>query len=236
MPIQKDKVYQFAALSDYSFQKRILIRLADLIFFGLIKILGGSTRFEVRGSVHLDTIRSHGKLPIVCFWHDRIFLGTYFFRDQGIVVMTSQSFDGEYIARFIKRFGYGAARGSSTRGGTGAIVEMVRLMRAGHPTAFTIDGPKGPRYVAKMGAVLLAKKTGQPIVPFTITTAKHWEAKSWDGFQVPFPFTTARVEIAPPIYVTADADDETLSAKRDELQNALDKITRNGEQWRSGSF
>jgi hypothetical protein len=101
---------------------------------------------------------------------------------------------------------------------------MARLMRAGSPTAFTIDGPKGPRYVAKMGAVLLAKKTGHPILPFTIS-ARHWEAKrSWDGFQVPLPFSRARVNIAPPIYVPADTNDEELNAKRNELQASLDAI------------
>ena len=172
-------------------------------------------------------------IPIYTFWHNRVFLATYFWRRRGIVVMTSQSFDGEYIARFIQRFGYGAARGSSTRGATGAIVEMVRLMRTGCPTAFTIDGPKGPRYVAKMGAVLLAKKTGNPILPFTITARKSWEAKkSWDGFQTPKPFTRARVYIARPIYVPSDATDEVLEAKRDELQRALDQINQQGEEWR----
>mgnify|MGYP003694196253 FL=1 len=101
---------------------------------------------------------------------------------------------------FIQRFGYGAARGSSTRGATGAVVEMVRLMRAGCPAGFTIDGPKGPRYVAKMGAVLLAKKTGNPVLPFTTAAERFWEArKSWDHFQIPKPFTRARVIIAPPI-------------------------------------
>ena len=79
---------------------------------------------------------SAGRQPIYTFWHDCIFLSTYYWRQRGIVVMTSQSFDGEYIARFIQRFGFGAARGSSTRGATGALVEMVRLMRAGCPTAF----------------------------------------------------------------------------------------------------
>jgi hypothetical protein len=153
-----------------------------------------------------------------------VFLATYFWQKRRIVVMTSQSFDGEYIARFIQRFGFGAARGSSTRGAVGAIIEMARLMRAGSPGGFTIDGPKGPRYVAKMGAVLLAKKTGQPILPFTIS-ARHWEAKrSWDGFQVPLPFARARVDIAPPIYVPADTDDEGLESKREELQAALDEI------------
>ena len=146
--------------------------------------------------------------------------------------MTSQSFDGEYIARFIQRFGYGAARGSSTRGAVGAIVEMTRLVRAGSPAGFSIDGPKGPRYVAKMGAVLLAKKTGQPILPFTITSQRFWEAKrSWDGFQVPLPFSRARIEIAPPIYVSADTNDDGLEAKREELQATLDQINAQGEVW-----
>jgi lysophospholipid acyltransferase (LPLAT)-like uncharacterized protein len=104
-------------------------------------------------------------------------------------------------------------------------------MRAGSPAAFTIDGPKGPRYVAKMGAALLAKKTGQPILPFTIT-ARHWEAKrTWDGFQVPLPFSRARVDIATPIYVPADTDDDALEAKREDLQAALDTINRHGKDW-----
>jgi lysophospholipid acyltransferase (LPLAT)-like uncharacterized protein len=149
--------------------------------------------------------------------------------------MTSQSFDGEYIARFIQRYGFGAARGSSTRGAVGAIVEMVRLMRRGCPTGLTIDGPKGPRYIAKMGAVLLAKKTGQPIMPFTITAKSFWEVKSWDAFQVPKPFTRALTQIAEPIFVPSDADEGTLNAKRDELQSALDDLTRKGEEWRAAS-
>src|SRR3989449_4698250 len=195
-----NRAYIFANLSSYSLNDRLLIRGADLVFFLLIKLIGRTIKFEIEGWDNWEAASRDGMIPIYTFWHNRVFLATYFWRRRGIVVMTSQSFDGEYIARFIKRFGYGAARGSSTRGATGAIVEMVRLMRAGCPTAFTIDGPKGPRYVAKMGAVLLAKKTGNPILPFTITARKSWEAKkSWDGFQTPKPFTRARVFIARPI-------------------------------------
>ena len=190
-------------------------------------------RWQSIGDSHVEGIFNSGKRVIFTFWHGRIFPATYYWRNRGIVVMTSQSFDGEYTARFIQRFGYGAARGSSTRGGTGAIVEMVRLMRAGCPTAFTIDGPKGPRYVAKMGAVLLAKKTGHPILPFTITPVRFWEAKSWDRFQVPKPFTRVRVDIAPPIFVPHDADEDLLEANRDELQQALDEINRRGDKWRA---
>jgi len=227
-----DRAYTFASLSSYSLKDRLLIRSADLVFFILINLIGRTVRFEIEGWDNWEAASRDGKTPIYTFWHNRVFLATYFWRRRRIVVMTSRSFDGEYIARFIQRFGYGAARGSSTRGATGAIVEMVRLMRAGCPTAFTIDGPKGPRYVAKMGAVLLAKKTGNPILPFAITARKFWEAKkSWDGFQTPKPFTRARVYIAPPIYVPPDADEEQLKAKRDELQSALDEINQRPEEW-----
>ena len=218
------RAYKFADLSCYPAKKRFLIRAADLSFFLLIKVIGRTIRWQVEGWENWEAVSREGQTPIYTFWHNHVFLATYFWQKRRIVVMTSQSFDGEYIARFIQRFGYGAARGSSTRGAVGAIIEMARLMRAGLPTAFTIDGPKGPRYVAKMGAVLLAKKTGQPILPFTIS-ARHWEAKrSWDGFQVPLPFSRARVQIAAPIYVPNDTDDEGLDAKRDELQAALDTI------------
>ncbi len=224
------RAYRFADLSSYSAKKRFLIRAADLAFFFLIKVIGRTVRWRVDGWENWEAATRDDQVPIYTFWHNRVFLATYFWKQRRIVVMTSQSFDGEYIARFIQRFGYGAARGSSTRGAVGAIIEMARLMRAGCPTAFTIDGPKGPRYVAKMGAVLLAKKTGQPILPFTIT-ARHWEAKkSWDGFQVPFPFARAHVRIAPPIYVSTDTDDAALEAKRDELQASLDEINQRGAE------
>jgi lysophospholipid acyltransferase (LPLAT)-like uncharacterized protein len=230
-----ERAYEFADLSAYPFKKRLLIRLADLAFYSLINILGGLARFEVEGLEHYEEVTSKGGLPIYCSWHDRIFLATYWWRRRRIVVMTSQSFDGEYIARFIQRFGYGSARGSSTRGGVGAVVEMARLMRAGCTTGFTIDGPKGPRYVAKMGAVLLAKKSGHPVLPFTVALARYWTLPSWDKFQIPKPFTRAKVFVAEPIYVPADADEKRLQEKRDELQRVLDDLTRRGEQWRQQS-
>ena len=225
-----DRAYSFADLAAYSFTDRLLIRAADLVFFLLITTIGCTVKFTVDGWEHWEAASNGGKQPIYTFWHNRVFLATYFWRRRRIVVMTSKSFDGEYIARFIQRFGYGAARGSSTRGATGAVIEMVRLMRAGCATAFTIDGPKGPKYVAKMGAVLLAKKTGNPILPFTITADRFWEArKSWDGFQVPRPFAHACVHIAAPIFVRPDADDTELRAKRDELQRALEELNQRGE-------
>jgi lysophospholipid acyltransferase (LPLAT)-like uncharacterized protein len=193
-----------------------------------------STRFEVQGIENLLAIETAGNLPIYSFWHDRIFLGTYFFRNRGIVVMTSQSFDGEYIARFIQRFGYGAIRGSSSKGGTRALVEMVKSMRSGHAMAFTVDGPRGPRYQAKRGPLILAKKSGNPVLPFVIEPKRYWSLNNWDKMQIPKPLGKAFVIIGKPIYVDSDADDAAIDAKLAELQLSLDDLNRQGKEWRKG--
>jgi lysophospholipid acyltransferase (LPLAT)-like uncharacterized protein len=226
------RAFKFADLSAYPFKKRLLIRLADIMFYSIIKLVGRTIRYEVRGWENWEAATLNNHQPIYTFWHNRVFASIYFWQKRGIVVMTSQSFDGEYIARFIQRFGAGAARGSSTRGGTTALAAMERLLRLGYGAAFTIDGPKGPRYVAKMGGVLLAKKTGQPILPFTITARRYWESKgSWDRAQAPLPFTRALVDIAPPMFVSADARKEELNVKRDQLQAVLDELERRGREW-----
>ena len=222
-------------LSNYTFKDRLTIRAADVAFYLLIRVIGKTIRFEVEGWEHFEAIEAAGKLPIYAFWHDRIFASTWFFRNRGIAVITSQSKDGEYIARFIQRLGYGAIRGSSTRGGVGALVEMIKAMRAGVPTAFTVDGPKGPRYEAKPGAVLLAKKTGNPIMPFVVECERFKTIGSWDRLQVPIPFTRAKLMIGEPIYVNADADGGEIEAKRKKLQLSLDAMVSAGEKWRAGS-
>ncbi|MGC2236635.1 MAG: lysophospholipid acyltransferase family protein [Pyrinomonadaceae bacterium] len=226
------EVYEFVPLKDYSLRERFSIRAADWVFYALISLIGKTVKFEVEGWENFEKIPNDGKIPIYAFWHNRIFLATYYFRNRGIVVITSQSFDGEYIARFIQRFGYGAVRGSSTRGGVGALVSLIRLMKKDLPAGFTVDGPKGPRYVAKTGAVLLAKKTGNPVMPFSVETKNHWTIKSWDKLQIPKPFTRARVFISEPVYVEKDADDAEIENKRQELQTKLDELVESGKQWR----
>jgi hypothetical protein len=224
--------YQTADLSAYTIRQRVVIHLADWAFYLLIKFIGKTIRYETEGWENFEQIERSGKIPIYCFWHNQIFAGTYFFRNRGIVVITSQSFDGEYIARFIQRFGYGAVRGSSTRGGVGALVEMIRLMKKGLPMGFTVDGPRGPKYVAKTGAVLLAKKTGNPLMPFVVETEKFWTIKSWDRLRIPKPFTRARVFIAEPVYVASDAAETEIENKRLELQRKLDGAVELAKQWR----
>ena len=226
------EVYEFAPLDEYSTRQKLSIRAVDWIFYVLISLIGKTIRFEIAGWENFEQIERDGKIPIYAFWHNRIFLATYYFRERGIVVITSQSFDGEYIARFIQRFGYGAVRGSSTRGGVGALVGLIRLMKKGLPAGFTVDGPKGPKYVAKTGAVLLAKKTGNPVMPFSVETKSFRALKSWDNLQIPKPFTKAKVFIAEPVYVEKEADDAEIENKLRELQAKLDELNEIGKQWR----
>ena len=226
------RAYAFSDLSDYSFKDRFLIRIADVVFYLIIRMIGSTAKFEVDGWQNKEAIDSAGKIPIYCFWHERMFLTTYWWRFCRGVVVSSKSFDAEYTGRVIKRFGFGTVRGSSTRGGVGAFIELARLMRAGCPAGFTLDGPKGPPRVAKMGPVVLAKRTGNPILAVTMELAKYWKLTTWDSFQIPKPFTRAKIFVAQPIYVSATAADEELEIKRQELQCALDDLTKKGEQWR----
>lgn len=231
MPQKIENPYNHADLSAYSLKQRTIIKLADWAFYLLIKIIGKTIRFETEGGEHFERIENDGTIAVYATWHNRIFPSVYFLKNRRIVVMTSQSFDGEYIARFIQRFGFGAVRGSSTRGGIGALAAMIRLMKKGFPMCFTVDGPKGPRCVAKTGAVLLAKKTGNPVLPFLVEAKNYWTINSWDKLQIPKPFTQAKVYFAAPIYVAKNADEKEIEIKCRELQNKLDELVSFGEHW-----
>lgn len=232
MALELDKVYKFGPLSAYKFKDRFLIRATDLAFYIAIRVIGATIRYTTEGWEHFEHVENEGHIPIYTFWHDRIFAGTYFFRNRGIVVMSSISKDGEYTSRVIKRLGYGSIRGSSTRGGVGALVEMIRLMRSGIPMAFSLDGPRGPRYVVKSGPIILAKKTGNAIVPFVVECRNYWTINSWDRMQIPKPFTRANVIVNEPIYVGPDASEEEIEQKLAELQRSLDELVERGRAWR----
>jgi lysophospholipid acyltransferase (LPLAT)-like uncharacterized protein len=174
----------------------------------IIEALGATYHWRERGREHLERVEREGRLPIFAFWHGRILAATLYFRDRGIVVITSENFDGEWIAGVIRRFGYGTARGSSSRGGVRALVQLRNDMSAGHPAAFTIDGPRGPARVAQPGAVWLAGATRNPIVPFHIEAARFWTAKSWDRHQIPKPGSELAIAIGAPIEVDGTTDDK----------------------------
>lgn len=174
------------------------------------------------GSIgHLDNT-CPGIFP---FWHRCVLPATWIFRKRKLAVMTSRSLDGEYIARVIRRLGFVPIRGSSSRGGQRALLEMQTFVNQGGGAAFTIDGPRGPRYVAKRGPIYLAKTTGVPITPFYVAVSKKWVLNSWDRFVIPFPFSRAVVQVAPKIYVPRDAEDVMLEGKYQEMQAALERIT-----------
>jgi lysophospholipid acyltransferase (LPLAT)-like uncharacterized protein len=220
----RQSVYGFSDLSTYNLRDRLIIRAADIFFYLLIGFICSTLRWEVKGLEHLESITASGRRAIFTFWHTCIFSATWLWRRRGIVVMSSSSRDAEYTGRFIKRFGYGTVRGSSTRGGGRAMAEMAECLSNGMDAAFTIDGPRGPRFVAKPGAITLARHTGQAILPFHIATPRHVALPSWDRLQIPLPFTRAIALIAEPIYVPRDASSEQVQAKQAALQAALDGL------------
>ncbi|MGE5244552.1 MAG: lysophospholipid acyltransferase family protein [Betaproteobacteria bacterium] len=201
--------------------KRIEAALIAIIGYRMIACLGSTLRWRVEGMEHLDGVSAGGRRPIMAFWHGRILPATWYFRRRGIVVITSENFDGEWIAGIIERCGYGTARGSTSRGARKALLQLVREMQAGRPAGFTVDGPRGPARVAQPGAVWLAKATGNPVVPFHMEADRFWSVRSWDRTQVPKPFATVALAVGEPIEVPPDADDDAIEAARRELEARL---------------
>ena len=187
----------------------------------LIALLGRTCRWQVDGYEHYAALRAARRVPIFAFWHGRILGATYFWRDHGIVVMISENFDGEWIARIIRRFGYCTARGSTSRGGPRALVQLGREVRCGRPAGFAVDGPRGPSRSVQPGAVWLARRTGSPILPFHIEAERYWSARSWDRTQVPRPFSRVAVAIGEPLDVRSGGGAAALEAGRAELEAAL---------------
>lgn len=226
------KIFEFADLSAYPLRQRLAIRLIGAVAYVLINILGKTIRFETEGWENFEKTTSTNRAFVGAFWHDCTFSFAYFWRNRGFVSMVSRSFDGEYLARILQRFGCGVIRGSTTDGGRAAFAGMIRLLREGYSTNFAIDGPRGPRHVAKSGAILLAKKSGAPVIPFWVDAKKFWTAGSWDRLQIPKPFTRVKIYVSAPIFVSAGADKNEIEDKRQELQTKLDELVALGKQWR----
>ena len=187
----------------------------------MIAALGSTLRWRTEGLEHFETIAGRGRQPVMAFWHGRILPATYFFRRRGIVVMTSENFDGEWIAGIIERFGYGTARGSTSWGAGKALRQLTRQMAAGRPAGFTVDGPRGPARIAQPGAIWLAQATGNPVVPFHLEADRHWSLRSWDRTQIPKPFATVALAVGEPFDVAPGADDEVIEAGRLKLEERL---------------
>lgn len=204
--------------------RRLQAAAIGLVGAPLIGALGWTWRFRVQGREHLDRIHAAGRHPVMAFWHGRILPSMYYFRHRDIVVITSDNFDGEWIARIIHRLGYTTVRGSTSRNAARAALRAKRRMEEGHAVGVTVDGPRGPALVVQPGAVWLAKATGNPILPFHIEASPRWTVPSWDRTQVPAPFGRVAVVMGAPLWVPGDATDETLERARLELQDALMRL------------
>jgi len=204
--------------------RRAQASLIGAIGVPTIHVLGRTWRWRAEGLEHLDAVRASGRYPVMAFWHGRILPAIYFFRHRDIVVITSDNFDGEWIAKIIHRFGYTTARGSTSRNAARAALGAKRRMEEGHAVGVTVDGPRGPALVAQPGAIWLAKVTGNPILPFHLEAARHWTAPSWDGTQIPLPGSRVALAIGAPLPVPPDADDEGLEKKRRELEDVLEAL------------
>jgi len=215
--------------SRFTLLQRLQLALVSWVVPAIIALIGCTLRPTITyedGAI--DGL--HDLYPgIFPFWHRCVLPATWYFRRRRIAVLTSQSLDGEFIARVIQRFGFVPVRGSSTRGGQRALLEMDGMLGERGAVAFTIDGPRGPRFVAKKGPVLLARTSGAPITAFYVAVQRAWVLNTWDKLVIPKPFSSIYIRVARKILVPADADDAAMEKYQIEMQAALERVTAYAE-------
>jgi lysophospholipid acyltransferase (LPLAT)-like uncharacterized protein len=204
----------------FSLKQRLSLWLISWAAYLAIRLIGPTLRPSF--TYEPGTEKEPKTRPaIYCFWHRCVFAAAYLFRDHQIRVLTSRSYDGEYIARVIGHLGFRAVRGSSSRGAVQSLRELQRELELGEFVAFTIDGPRGPRYVAKPGPIHLARMTGAPIFCFFVAVERAWILNTWDQFIIPKPFSRIHCYVRTPITVSPEADhDEALALMQTQLEEA----------------
>lgn len=196
---------------------------------GLVRMLGATLRVRVSGIERVLPYWQAGRPLIYVVWHGRMLLAPWMsarlVRTHGaprVSVLASRSRDGERLARYVARFGLGAVRGSSSRGGVSALRGLIAAVRGGGDVALVPDGPRGPQGRLQPGVVLLAALTGAPVVPFAMAARPARRLGSWDALLVPFPFARCALVLGEPLAVGRDTD-RTRTAK--EVARALDETT-----------
>lgn len=217
---------------ELSLWRRMQIPVIAWLVYWVVRIIGMTIRFDRVGESRLNAHYEHGRPIIWVFWHNTSVPVAWLARNRGIVVLNSTNFDGQWTRRVVERLGFRTAQGSSTRGGLSGLQAMEQCLKDGHDVAFTIDGPLGPRHVAKPGAVLLARRSGCPIGVMQIGLEKKTVLrKTWDLFQIPHLFTRAVALGDGPIEVPQNADREMIDRKVAEVQAALDKVRTLADTW-----
>lgn len=163
--------------------------------------------------------------PIPAFWHGRILPILMRFRGRGVGIMISESFDGEWIARIAAKLGYRVIRGSNSRAARRGALQMAREV-ADHPMAVALDGPRGPRCVAKPGAAWLSKASGHPILPFHAESSRGWNLRNWDRTQIPAPGAKIALAFAAPFVVPPDAGGEEIAEACRRIEQTLRECER----------
>jgi lysophospholipid acyltransferase (LPLAT)-like uncharacterized protein len=220
---------QANSAAQYTLRQRLLLSTISTVGHLGIAAIGATLRL----SIHIEDggpADFYTRPVILCFWHEAIFPSTYAFRNQQISVLTSQSFDGEYIGRIISKFGYMPVRGSSSRGGARALLQSRRVLEKGLSVAFTTDGPRGPALVAKPGPITLARSSGVPIVPFHVAIESSWRLRSWDRSVIPKPFSRALLWIGGQILVPRNASEAEMDTYHRELQSELERVRELAER------
>lgn len=215
----------------FSLRQRILLWLISWSSYVAIALIGPTLRYSISWEEPpTPPEATFEKQVIYSFWHRAVFASAWLWRKTGIAVMVSRSFDGEYIARTIEKLGFVAVRGSSSRGGAQALLGLKSQLEQGNLVAFTIDGPRGPKYVAKPGPVLLSRASAFPIAAFYVALSDAWVLNTWDALMIPKPFSKALVRFSAKVRLPAEADDTQMAQFHQQLQLALERVTRFAEE------
>lgn len=197
---------------------------------GVIRTLGATWRIRIEREDALERARARSPRVIFVFWHGRLLPLSFTHRDRRIHILASEHADGEMLGQAMRRLGFGHVRGSSTRGGARAILELVEKARAGFDLGVSVDGPRGPRGVVKPGVVEVARQTGAAIVPITAASSRRRVFSSWDAFELPAPFARVVVRYGEPVTVEANADRAVADARRLEVERELTRITEEADR------
>ena len=197
-----------------------------LIAFGfyLLQVWARTIRYEIDDRANVVGKQLEGNY-IAALWHNRLLLISFvlkkFFPERPGAGLISASRDGDLIADATKRFGFDVVRGSSSRMGAAALLELSNVLSSGRDVLITPDGPRGPAYELGPGIIFLAQKTGAPVVPVNMEYSSCWRVKSWDRFIIPRPFSKVRVIIGQPQQIRSTSTPEEFENERLRVQNTM---------------
>ena len=192
------------AQPDEKFSRRVRVAVISALGGLVLRMLGMTWRVKREGAATFDGMLARNEPFIIVFWHGEIVPVTWIHRNRGFAPLISRHADGEIIARIVEGLGYRTVRGSTSRGGVRALLETAQRVEEGITVGFTPDGPRGPRHVFAPGALIVAQRTGRPIVALGATASRAWRLRSWDKHLVPKPFATVTIRYSEPQFVKAN--------------------------------